>query len=286
MIPLDAAWLAANPLPPIEGETDKNQRGRLLVCGGSLSVPGGLLLTGEAGYRAGAGKVQLAMPAAAAVAAGVRLPEAAVFGLQTNDAGELGESPDRLAALLGRCDALILGPGMGKHADVEALLAAVLYSENVPAALLLDAGMIKAARAFEADLRRLETDLLLTPHPGEMAALMGCDPDAVGSGTAQDAAERFGAVVVLKGGETCIAAPGGAMLHYRGGGPGLATGGSGDVLAGAIGGLLARGVTARDAAAWGVWAHGEAGRHAAARFGRIGLLARDILPLLPALLYG
>jgi NAD(P)H-hydrate repair Nnr-like enzyme with NAD(P)H-hydrate dehydratase domain len=127
----------------------------------------------------------------------------------------------------------------------------------------------------------------MTPHSGEMAALLECHKDAVTAdpaGVAADVARRFGAVVVLKDAETVIAAPNGKLLHYAGGGVGLGTGGSGDVLAGAIGGLLARGLPPLVAAGWGVWLHGEAGRALATRIGPVGFLARELLPELPRLL--
>jgi NAD(P)H-hydrate repair Nnr-like enzyme with NAD(P)H-hydrate dehydratase domain len=117
-----------------------------------------------------------------------------------------------------------------------------------------------------------------------MAALMDCDEASVTADHARRAALRFGATVVLKASDTWIATPDAPMLHYRGGGPGLATGGSGDVLSGIIGGLLARGAAARDAAAWGVWLHGEAGRRLADRIGPLGFLARELLPVIPALM--
>lgn len=285
MTPLDAGWLAAHPLPEIEIDTDKNSRGRLLVAGGSELVPGALLLSGEAGYRAGAGKVQLAVPKSSALHVGVLMPEAAVFGLPVNDKGELGPSPERLAELIERCDALVLGPGMGSDADASALLKSVLAHHDEAVALLLDAAAIAVCPDFAEELRAWPGPLVLTPHPGEMAALMRCDAEAVCDEMASEAAERFGATVLLKGPDTVIASPGQMELRFHGGGPGLATGGSGDVLAGIIGGLLARGADARTAAAWGVWAHGEAGRALSHGTAPLGFMARELLPLVPGLLY-
>lgn len=128
---------------------------------------------------------------------------------------------------------------------------------------------------------------MLTPHHGEMASLTGLDieeihaaPDAI----AKEVAARYGAIVVLKAASTIIAAPDGEVLIHDGECPGLATGGSGDVLAGAIGGLMARGAEPLAAAAWGVWLHGESGRRAQQDIGPIGFLARDLLNELPRLL--
>ena len=286
MTPLDANWLRAHPLPPIDTDTDKNKRGRLLIAGSSTLVPGALLLSGEAGYRAGAGKVQLAVPGSIAPAVGVLMPEAAVFGLPQNGEGELGPDPERLTRLLDRCDCLVLGPGMGSDADAASLLDAVLKHEDADGALLLDAAAIAICPDHASALCEWKGPLVLTPHPGEMASLMGCEAEEVEPDMALHAAKKFQATVLLKGPNTLVASPDGTVLQYPGGGPGMATGGSGDVLAGMIGGLLSRGADAQTAAAWGVWAHGEAGRRLAAEQGPIGFLARELMPLVPGLIYG
>jgi len=283
MIALDRDWLDANPLPQPGGDTDKNKRGRVLAAGGSLTVPGALKLTGEAAFRAGAGKVQLAAPEAACVALGVAMPEAAVFGLPVNHAGELSGS-DLLREMLGRCDACVIGPGMGPKADTGAILDIVLAHPRDDLALVLDAAMLGEAGKREAAVRGWRRRLVLTPHPGEMAALMGCDDEDASPVLAEAAAKRFDAVIVLKTPETWIAAPGAETLHYAGGGPGLATGGSGDVLAGIIAGLLARGADPQIAAAWGVWLHGEAGKRLAERVGPLGFLGRELPAEIPGLL--
>lgn len=285
MTPLDQTWLADHPLPQLEHDTDKNRRGRLLIAGGAITVPGALLLSGEAGFRAGAGKVQLAVPDSIACALGVRMPEAAVFGLPINEEGELGPAPHELAKLVERCDALVLGPGTGRGAGGHALLEAVLAEDNGEVALLLDAAVLAASPDFAEALRAWRGPLVFTPHPGEMAALMRCGPEEVEASVAVEAAERYGATVLLKGPRTWIASPGQVVIEYPGGGPGLGTGGSGDVLAGLIGGLLARGADAHTAAGWGVWAHGEAGRKLAKRIAPLGFLAREVLGELPGLLY-
>jgi hydroxyethylthiazole kinase-like uncharacterized protein yjeF len=286
MIALNAYWLDDHPLPALDHDTDKNRRGRLLIAGGSHNVPGALLLTGAAGYRAGAGKVQLALPEATTCAVGVAMPEAAVFGLATNDKGELGPDAEQLTKLMDRCDAFVFGPGMGSESDARPLLQAVLAHQDREVSLLLDAAAIAVSPDFAAELRSWPAPLVLTPHPGEMAALMQCKANAVEDAMAQEAADRFGATVLLKGPHTLIASPGGdQVLQYEGPGPGMATGGSGDVLAGIIGGLLARGADARTAAAWGVWAHGEAGRRLGASIAPVGFLARELLAEIPGLLY-
>jgi ADP-dependent NAD(P)H-hydrate dehydratase len=281
---LDHSWLAEHPLPEAGGDIDKNEKGRVLAAGGSRLVPGALLLTGEAALRAGAGKIQLASIEHASLALGVAMPETATFGLEANNQGELGRAAgEALGQLLQRTDALVLGPGMGAKADAAAILEALIACAP-KGSVVLDAAMISAARLLEQAPAVWAGKRVLTPHFGEMAALMNCDEKEVSPQLAQLAAKRFDATIVLKASETWIASPDEAMLHYPGGGPGLATAGSGDVLAGIIGGLLARGATPLEAAAWGVWAHGEAGRQLAQRVGALGFLAHELLPVLPSLL--
>jgi hydroxyethylthiazole kinase-like uncharacterized protein yjeF len=285
MSEIDTTWLRANPLPDVDGATDKNARGRVVVAGGSLHVPGALLLTGEAALRAGAGKVRLATVEPTALGLGLRFPEAAVFGLPTNDDGELdAPAGAALGELASDCDALIAGPGMAKEGACRDIVGALLGGPTGDKALLLDAALIAAATNHEQRLRARSDPIVLTPHPGEMAQLMNCDASDVSPALAEQAAERFGATIVLKGAESCVACPGQPLLHYSGGGPGLAVSGSGDVLSGVIGGLLARGAPPHIAAAWGVWLHGEAGRRLADRVGPVGFIARELLDLIPHLL--
>jgi len=288
MTPLDTSWLAAHPLPEPDADTDKNRRGRVLVAGGSETVPGALRLTGEAALRAGAGKLQFATVERVAMPLGVRVPEAAIFPLPANPAGELGEDAGKiLADYLERCDTLVLGPGMGVEAPAEAILKPIVARSCAGRTMVLDAAMLAAAAEMTDAIRAHDGRIVLTPHPGEMVRLMRCDPartHADPAGLAQEAARRFNAIVLLKGAETWIACPGEGLLLYPGGGPGLATGGSGDVLAGIIGGLMARGAAPRVAAAWGVWLHGEAGRRLAERIGPLGFLGRELLGEIPRLL--
>lgn len=285
---IDAAWLRAHPLP-LHGEgTDKNSRGHVVAIGGSRQVPGGLLLTGEAALRAGAGKIQLATVASCALGLGIALPEAGVIALDETGEGEIdaGEIAG-LRESLERCDSVVVGPGMTSTdracALIDALLRGLLGQQN----LLLDAVAIHATRGREQALCAYRGALILTPNPDELASLLGCDDARIAddpTGCARAAAERLGAVTVCKGSETFVAAPDGALLHYGGGGTGLATGGSGDVLAGIIAALTARGAEPLTAAAWGVWLHGEAGRRLAKDVGPIGFLARELLPLVPGLM--
>lgn len=285
MTELDAAWLAEHPLPLPGQDTDKNKRGRVLVAGGAVQVPGALLLSGEAALRAGAGKVQLATGEDATLGLGLSFPEAAVIPLRTNDAGELdARSGSKLAEAMVRCDVLVLGPGTGPAADAREILATILSKGSGAVDLVLDAAFIPALSSLEEAARAYEGQIILTPHPGEMALLMNCDESDLHPAVACEASERFGATIVMKGSQTVIACSGKETLRYAGGGPGLATAGSGDVLAGVIGGLLSRGTHAMTSAAWGVYLHGQAGRYLAARGGSLGFLARELLAPIPMLM--
>lgn len=285
---INRAWLTAHPLP-IHGEgTDKNSRGRVLLIGGAEFVPGGLRLTGEAALRVGAGKLQMATVRSAAMALGVLIPEAAMIPLPMDEDGEIAaHAAETLAEAAGRCDTMIIGPGMSGRDRTAALLRDLLAEPRAGMNILLDAAAITGVAKLPDLIKAHEGRVVLTPHHGEMASLTGIDieeiharPEAI----AKDAAARYGAIVVLKSASTIIASPDGKVLTHDGGCPGLATGGSGDVLAGAIGGLMARGADPLTAAAWGVWLHGESGQKAQKDIGPIGFLARDLLEELPRLL--
>lgn len=286
--PIDAAWLRTHPLPHHGEGTDKNSRGHVLAIGGSRQVPGGLLLTGEAALRAGAGKVQLATVESCAIALGIALPEAGAIALGETGEGEIDAAG--MAALgdsLVRCDSVVIGPAMTAREAAGGVLDALFGGLLERQAVLIDAVALHAARGREALLRDHCGPLVVTPNPGELASYLDCDEARIASdpaGCAREAAARLGAVTVCKGGETFVAAPGGALLHYPGGGTGLATGGSGDVLAGIIAGLAARGAEPLTAAAWGVWLHGEAGRALAQSVGPVGFLARELAVPVPGLM--
>lgn len=285
-VPIDSAWRAAHPLPGIASGLDKEERGRVVLVGGSSTVPGAVLLTGEAVLRAGAGKVQIGTVAAAALAIGIAFPEAAVIALETNDDGELVPGVGQRMGDLTACDALLIGPGMVRQPNTGQLLGELLDLITGDTPVLLDAGAITALRDCPAQVIERPVPIVVTPHHGELASLMNIEKSSITQDPALaaiKAARRFGAIVVLKDAETFIADPAGQLFSYTSEAPGLGTAGSGDVLAGIIGGLLARGVDPCVAAGHGVWMHGRAGCAAAAEIGEIGYLARDLLRFVPAM---
>lgn len=285
---IDSAWIAANPVPVHARGTTKNSRGQVLAIGGARMVPGALRLTGEAALRAGAGKLQMATIASVAPGLGLLVPEAGVIALGEDDAGELDGKPTAaLDHALKRCDALVVGPGMGTADAAARILRLVAARALEDMTVVIDALAIGCARDLKAELSAFAGRLIFTPHHGEMAALTGEEEETIAADPAPVAcrvAAEYDAVVVLKGSDTAVAAPDGTVLHYGGGGTGLATGGSGDVLAGAIAGLVSRGAAPLVAAGWGVWLHGQSGRRVATTRGPIGFLAREIPAEFPRLL--
>ena len=276
-------------LPAPDDDDDKDARGKVLAIGGSAETPGALLLSGVAALRAGAGKLQLATVRSAAAALGVAVPESLVVSLAQSRQGEI--SGQAAARMLGeraaRVDALLIGPGMSSERAARAMVAPLVRRMGTRATLVLDAAAISALRGDDDALGALAGRAVLTPHAGEMAALLGAtrqQVEAQPASIARRAAERFGAVVALKGAESWIAEPDGSLYRYTGGSVGLATSGSGDTLAGIVAGLAARGAPALHAAIWGVWLHGAAGRLLARRMGPIGFLARELLEEVPKLM--
>jgi hydroxyethylthiazole kinase-like uncharacterized protein yjeF len=280
--------LRTMPLPTHQEGADKNSRGRVLVIAGSREVPGAALLTGVAALRAGAGKVQVAAPAGAAPHLAMAMPEARVFPLAETEAG--GIDPREAAMLARRCagaDAVVLGPGMMDPPALAALTREVLARAEGEAAFLLDAGALAALADCREALRRHAGRLVLTPHVGEMAGLLGCPAAEVAEdplAAARRAAATFGAVVDMKGGRSFVASPQGEAWSCDRGNVGLATSGSGDTLAGIIAALVARGAPPLQAALWGVFLHAEAGDRLARRVGPLGYLAREIPEEVPGIM--
>lgn len=282
---LTEALLRRWPLPEPDDHADKEARGHVLVVAGSHEMPGAALLAATAALRAGAGKLTVAAPERVAQGLALAIPEARVLGLaETRTGGFAARDCDRLGPLAARVSAVVLGPGMLDEARSAAFVRTMLplFREST---VVLDALAMSAV--LEDDLP-LTQPVVMTPHAGEMAHLTGATKEAVLAdplAAAAAGAQRWGACVVLKGGTTCIAQPDGQALRFTGGSPGLATSGSGDTLAGLIGGLAARGATALQACAWGVLLHARAGGVLARSQGALGYLARELSAEVPALIH-
>ena len=291
--PVTPALLRRIPLPQPGADDDKEGRGRVLVVGGARANPGALILAGVAALRAGAGKLQLATGERVAPHVGVAVPECMVLHLPETAAG--GIAPRAAGMLAERAvgvNALLVGPGMADARAVEKLLLALLphlrttRRRKAPVVVLDAAALAPLERQPDA-LHHLGGQVVLTPHAGEAAGMLGVDKASIEAdplAVALDAAHRLRAVVALKGGETVVATPDGQAFRYSAGGVGLATSGSGDTLAGVVAGLAARGADPLTAALWGVALHGGAGRSLVREHGTIGFLARELLDEIPSVM--
>lgn len=280
---LDARTLRGWPLPALAREADKEARGRILVVAGSREIAGAAVLAATAALRAGAGKLVVATAESVATHLAFAVPEARVIALPETALGAFAKTGlDRLRDAAEGADAALIGSGLMDEAG-----ATDFVGELLP--LVAHAPVVLDALAMNVLKNRgaLSQPVLLTPHGGEMAHLMERSKQDVlarPEELATAAARRWNAVVALKGATTLIATPGTAGWRHEGGQPGLATSGSGDVLAGLIAGLLAQGATLEQACAWGVVLHASAGACLAQRLGPLGYLARELPGEIPALL--
>jgi len=269
-------------LPRRPRAAHKGTFGHVLVIAGSRGKLGAALLAAEAAARAGAGLTTLAVAAALQPLCEARVREAMTAALPDDGDGAagLGDGVAVDALLAGR-SAVVCGPGLGTHPATRALVEHLV--RRCPAPLVLDADGLNLV-AGTGSLRARPGPTVVTPHPGEMARLLGTDTAAVQAdrlGAARRLATDEQVVVVLKGARTVVARPDGEIAISPTGNPGMASGGTGDVLAGVVGGLAAQGLDAFAAATLGVFAHGAAGDAVARARGETGLLARDLLAELP-----
>jgi NAD(P)H-hydrate epimerase len=280
---LDEAW--ARPFfRPRPAEAHKGFVGRVLLVAGSLGKSGAAVLAARGALRAGAGLVTVATPASAQGAVAAALPEAMTLPLPETAAGTL--SMDALMPLLdfcGQAEAVGLGPGVGQAAETAALCRELFLRLPVPA--VVDADALNAFAGHEHALRDHEAARLLTPHPGEMSRLSGLAAREVVASRydlVPSKADEWGAVVLLKGYRTLVAAPGETWRMNLPGGPHMAGPGFGDVLTGVAAALLARGMAPAEAASLAAWWHGAAADLAFERLGGYGLLAGEAADALPA----
>ena len=277
----DAAAVAEAIPPKIEPD-NKFSAGRVLVAGGSTGLTGAACMAAESALRAGAGVVTCAIPATLNSIFEQKLLE--VMTLPAADTGDGYLALEALGPILEaaeRCDCLALGPGLGRRPEGAALAAALL--ERCEAPVVLDADGLNAMAGKLARLKRRTAPTVITPHEGELARLLGANPDDVAARRlfyARQAAKKSGAVVVLKGAATIIT-DGDWVVVNPTGNPGLATAGAGDVLTGAIAALIARGMEPFEAAVAGAYVHGAAADLAAADLFQDSLIASDLIDYLP-----
>jgi NAD(P)H-hydrate epimerase len=271
---------AAEWLPRFRANAHKGDRGRVVCIGGAPGMTGALRLSARAAFAAGAGLLFTLSGAESAKLIAEAEPDVQARGWDGKVEGE------ELSALLGKSDALVIGPGLGRSPEARTSIASVLASSS--GALVLDADALNACAGAVPELKKLIAGrrAVLTPHLGEFRTLFPALAAAAEQdpwGAAAAAAEQVGAVVLLKGVPTVIADPEGTVLTIAAGNPGLATGGSGDVLSGLIGAFLAAGLAPLRATALGAQALGRAADLAARRTSARSMRPMDVVAALPDL---
>ena len=282
----DARELAAL-LPVREARAHKGSTGRVLLVGGAPGMTGALVLAARAAVRAGAGYVRVAAPASLQDVLAAHLVEPMVIGCGEDEARTLTATAlPRILAQAERADAVAIGSGMSTRPHAAMLVRELATHLAKPLVLDADAltALSPAADVLVPALRLAPAPRILTPHLGEMQRLSGQSPaelEARRIDAAKGWAQRWGAVIVLKGAPTVVAAPDGRVSVNPTGGPALATAGTGDVLTGTLVALLAQGLSAYDAARLATYAHGRAGDLAERAQGHLGVTASDVIALLP-----
>lgn len=280
---ITADW-ARTILPKRPLNANKGSFGRVLVAAGSINYIGAACLACNSAIRVGAGLVTLATAASLQPVLASKLTEVTYFPLPESQPGIV--SP-KAAELIGQqfrnYNVLLLGCGLGQSQTTTEFVNSIVFSERLPATVI-DADGLNALAKIPNWWQRLTSDAILTPHPGEMSRLCGLSIEEIQAdrmGIAQKLAMEWHKTIVLKGAWTVVAAPDGRLRISPVANPGMASAGTGDVLAGAIAGLVAQGLSFFDAATLGVYLHGEAGEIVKDRLGDTGMIATDLLPVLP-----
>ena len=270
-------------IPFRQATSHKGDYGKLLVIAGSRGMAGAACLAAEAAARIGAGLVSLVVPHDIYEPVASKLTEVMVIPVSQTAEGTISKDAlPVIKAMLEKSDVLALGPGLSTNQETAETIRRIVSFSTIP--VVLDADGLNAFVDHTDAFEQTKSPLVLTPHPGEMARLAGIPVDTVQGDRLQVSrswSSNWGAVLVLKGARSIVATPEGNTYICATGNPGMATGGSGDVLTGIIAGLLAQGMDAAVAAAAGVHLHGKAGDMAAGEKGMMGLIAGDILQSLP-----
>lgn len=258
----------------------KGNFGKLLLLCGSRGYTGAAFFAAMGALRSGAGLVFLGVPESIYGIEAVKLNEPVIFPLPDADGRLSADAVPEILTRLPQMDAVLVGPGLGQSEGTLAVVRAVLEKAECP--VVVDADGINVLSAHRDLLRGRKLSTILTPHDGEFARLGGVIGEDRMSAAA-DLAYNLGCVVLLKGHETCITDGVNGYCNPTGN-PGMAVGGSGDVLAGVITALLGAGLPPLEAAACGAWLHGAAGDRCAAELGQYGMLPTDMLSALPRLM--
>lgn len=273
-------------LKPRKSNTQKGDYGKLLVVAGSRGMSGAAYMAAQAAVRSGAGLVTLACCESVSSALEVKTTEVMTYALQDCDGHITADAASEVCSLAERADAILIGPGLGRSEDAAKLVRAVLKESRVP--VVVDADAINAVAKDRALLGECACELIFTPHAVEMARLTGLEVSYIEENridVSREFCEENGAFLLLKGPHTIVTAP--ALTQYINitGNPGMATGGSGDVLSGILAAFAARGIPCEKAAAAAAFIHGTAGDIAKERYGEESMAATDILECLPEAFY-
>jgi NAD(P)H-hydrate epimerase len=269
-------------IPRRGADATKFAAGSVLVCGGSTGLTGAPCMASEAAMRAGAGYVTALVPASLNLIFESRLLEVMTVPLPDASGSLVSAGIEEALDRSTRVQSLVLGPGLGREPESQRFVREVAVGAQLP--LLLDADGLNAHAGMLDSLAERRASTVMTPHAGELARLLVLDSEEVQArrlSSARSAAARAQAVIVLKGDDTIVVEPGGRVGVSRGGAPALATAGTGDVLSGVIGAYLAKRMDPFHAACAGVFVHAAAGRSAARTIGAEGVIASDVIALLP-----
>ena len=273
-------YISANPLPQKEKSAHKGTNGTLLALCGSYGMSGAAVMSGMAALRTGIGLLKMAVPKSIYTIAAEKLPEAVFIPLEQDKDGivDIDEYGKLDEALRGNATAALIGCGLGVNNNIKSLVALLISGSDKP--LVIDADGINLISSNINILKRASAPIIITPHPGEMARLIGSDVNTVQNdryNIARNFAGEYGVTVVLKGANTLIALPDGRVYVNMTGNSGMAKGGSGDVLAGMAASFMAQGLSAEAAAINAVYYHGLAGDKCAEKYSRRSMLPSDII---------
>lgn len=264
-------------------DSNKGTLGSLLCICGSYGMAGAAIMAGKAALRCGIGLLKIAVPKSIYPVCATNILESVYYPLEETSNGVISsKNTDFLLEMCEKSSAVLIGCGLSVCDDTKNLVQSVITNCEKP--LVIDADALNCICNKPEILKNLKAPAIITPHPGEMARLLHSTPKAVNSNrenTAIDFAKKFGVVTVLKGAGTIIASPDGEVYINHTGNSGMATGGSGDVLSGIIGSLLAQGASPINAAAAGVFLHGTIGDLAAEKLGKISMLPTDMIDMIP-----
>lgn len=264
-------------------DSNKGTLGSLLCICGSYGMAGAAIMAGKAALRCGIGLLKIAIPKSIYPVCATNILESVYYPLEETSNGVISsKNTDFLLEMCEKSSAVVIGCGLSVCDDTKNLVQSVITNCEKP--LVIDADALNCICNKPEILKNLKAPAIITPHPGEMARLLHSTPKTVNSNrenTAIDFAKKFGVVTVLKGAGTIIASPDGEVYINHTGNSGMATGGSGDVLSGIIGSLLAQGASPINAAAAGVFLHGTIGDLAAEKLGKISMLPTDMIDMIP-----